>query len=137
MEEGDVKTFGTLARSLVDEAATFLLCLGQSVGHTVGNGESHMLNAAAATVVGDEFGDSAVVGSAFEQFDFGLTNLEECGFHLLVGNFLDGKTFKAENLLVERDRSPMLWNGNADVFDMGNFHNCVFIGFRVKNSIFV
>ena len=54
MEEGDVETFGTLAGSFVDEGATLFRYFSESVGNTVLDSESDVLDAATATVLLDE-----------------------------------------------------------------------------------
>ena len=51
MKERDVKPFGALAGSLVDELAPLFFGLGKRVGHSVLYCESHMLDAAAAAEV--------------------------------------------------------------------------------------
>ena len=58
--EGYVETLGSLAGRLVDQAAAFLLDFSQGVGHSVGHGESYVLDASATAVVGDELGYGAV-----------------------------------------------------------------------------
>jgi hypothetical protein len=82
-----------------------------------------MLNAAAAAVLLDELADGAFGSCALQKLDFGLAYLKKSGLHFLVGNFFDGKTFKAENVLVERDSLFQRGNGDTDVFDMGDVHN--------------
>ncbi len=112
VEEGDVEPFGALAGGLVDQAAAFFLSLGESVGHAVLDREGDMLDASAAAVVGDEFRDGAFGSGAFEQLDFCLSDFEEGGLYFLVSYFFDGKTFKAENVLVEGD--SLLQGGDCD-----------------------
>ena len=123
MNESYVEAFGALAGSLVDETAAFALEFAQGVGNTVFHCEGYMLDAAAAAVVGDELGDGAVFGGAFQKLNLGLTDLEERGAYFLVGYFFDGEALEAEHVLVEGDCLVERRNGNADVFDMGNFHN--------------
>ena len=118
VQESDVEAFGALAGSLVDEAAALGLDFGEGVGHAVLDGESDVLDAAAAAVVGDELGDRAVLAGAFEELDFGLAYLEEGGAHFLVSHFFDGEAFEAEHVFVERNGLVEAGNGDADVFDM-------------------
>jgi hypothetical protein len=122
VEECDVEAFGTLAGSLVDKAAAFFLSFGKSVGYTVLHSECYVLDAAATAVVGDELGYCTVVACAFKKLDFGLSYFEEGCTHFLVGNFLNGKAFKAKNVLVERYSFVQAGNGYAHVFDVRNVH---------------
>lgn len=125
VEEGDVEALGALAGSLVDEAAALFFQFAQGVGHAVGDVQGHVLNAAAAAVVGNELADGAVVRRALEQLDFGLADAEKCGAHLLVGNFFDCEALDAQHVLVERNGFVERGHGDADVFDMADFHNSV------------
>lgn len=125
VEEGNVEAFGALAGSLVYEAAAFFFKFAQGVGHAVGDVQGHVLNAAATAVVGNELADGAVVRRALEQLDFGLADAEKCGAHLLVGNFFDSEALDAQHVLVERNGFVERGHGDADVFDMADFHNSV------------
>ena len=122
MEEGDVEAFGTFARGFVDYAATFFLNLFEGVGHTAFNGESNVLDSAAATVFLDEFGNGALRSCSLEKLDLRRADLKECCADFLIFNFFDGEAFETENVFVERDGLVKAGHGNADVFDVGNFH---------------
>ena len=127
VKESDVETFGAAAGSLVDEAAAFAFDLGESVSDAVGDAESHVLDATATAIVGDELGDSAVLGGTLEELNLGLTYLEESSLNFLVSDFFDSCTLETENVLVERDSLFERGHGDADVFDMGDFHSKKFI----------
>ena len=71
-------------------------------------------------------------GGAFEQFDFGLTHFEESGAHFLVCYFFNSETFQTKHFFVEGDCFVEAGHGDADVFNMGNFHNCLFIRLLVN-----
>ncbi len=122
VEEGDVEPFGALPGGLVDEAATFLLSFSQGVGYSILDGESDVLDSTASAVVGDELGDGALRGGTLEELDFSLSDLEKGGLYFLVFNFFDGKTLKAENVLVEGDCFLQGGDSNADVFNMADIH---------------
>lgn len=123
VKECDVETFGALAGCFVDEAAAFFFGFGESVGHAVLHGECDVLYAAAAAVVGDEFGDGTVVGGAFEELDFGLAYFKEGGAYFLVGHFFNGEAFETEDVFVERDCLVERGDGYADMFDVRNVHD--------------
>lgn len=95
MEESDVEAFGTFAGSLVDESATLGFNFVESVLHAIGDGECHVLDAAAAAVVLDEFRDGAFGSGAFEELELGLAYFEEGGADFLVGYFFDSEAFEA------------------------------------------
>ncbi len=56
------------------------------------------------------------------ELDFSLSDLEKGGLYFLVFNFFDGKTLKAENVLVEGDCFLQGGDSNADVFNMADIH---------------
>jgi hypothetical protein len=123
MQESDVEALGTLAGMSVDNAATLLLYLVQSVLHAIFNGKCNVLDATTATVLLDELGDSALGGSSLQKLNLGLTYLEKGGPYLLVSNFFNSKALEAQHVLVE-------WNGflergdsDSHVFDVRNVHN--------------
>ena len=60
--------------------------------------------------------------STLEELDFGLAYLKESGLYFLVGNFFNGKTFKAEDVLVERNSLFQGRHGYAYVFNMADIH---------------
>ena len=63
----------------------------QGVGHSVGHGESYVLDASATAVVGDELGYGAVFGRGFEKLDLGLSDAEEGCAHFLIGHLFDSE----------------------------------------------
>ena len=134
MEEGDVEAFGTFARGFVDYAATFFLNLFEGVGNTAFNGEGNVLDSAAATVFLDEFCNGALRSSSLEKLDLCRAYLKECCADFLIFNFFDGEAFETENVFVERDGLVKAGHGNADVFDVGNFH--FVYRFLVKTVVF-
>ena len=73
MQEGNVQPLSTLARMCVNNAATLLLYLVQCVLHAVLYGKCDVLDASTATVLLDEFGDSAVGAGSLEKLNLGLT----------------------------------------------------------------
>lgn len=82
-------------------------------------------------------------GGGFEKLDFGLAYLKEGCAHFLVGNLLDGKAFKAKNVLVEGDSLVKGGDSYTHMFDMRNVHNginlveCLFTLFsRLPERIF-
>ena len=85
MQEGDVETFGALARRLVDQLHAVAFELGQISLQTI-DGEREVLDAFAFLL--DELADRAFRIGRFEQFDLRLANLEEGGTNLLLLDFL-------------------------------------------------
>ena len=81
MKESYVEALGTLAWSLVDELAAFLLNFGKSVGYAVLDGKCDVLDAAEAAVVGDKLADRALGSCALKKLDLCLTDAEECCTH--------------------------------------------------------
>ena len=63
----------------------------------------------------------------FKQLDFGLSYLEECCAHFLVGYFFDGKTLKAKDVFVEGDSLVQRGNGYAYMFNVGDVHFVVYM----------
>lgn len=124
VEEGNVETFGALAGSLVDNAAAFAFELAQGVGDSVGDVERDVLDASAAAVAGNKLGYGAVFRGAFQELELGLPQAEECGAHLLVSYFFNGEALYAKHVFIEGDCLVERGNGDADVFNMGDFHNC-------------
>ena len=84
MQECDVEAFRTMAGSLVDEHNAFLFGIFE-LGRQVFHGKGHVLDALAFLL--DEFADRAVRSGGFQQFDLGLTYLEESGADFLFGYF--------------------------------------------------
>ena len=123
MQEGYVESFGTAAGRLVDKAATLLSHLIERILHAIGDSESHVLNATAAAIVSDKLGDCAILGGALEQLNLGLADAEECCAHLLVSYLFDSEAFQSEHVLVEGDSFVEAGHGDADVFDVRNFHD--------------
>ena len=74
----------------------------------------------------DKLGNGALVRGRFEEFDFGITHLEEGGFYFLVGYFFYGVAFQSQYVLIVRERVGDAFYGNAQMFDMRKFH-------RLKN----
>lgn len=91
VKEGDVESFGTTAGSLVDEFYSLFGHFVESVGNTVGHSEGYVVDTFAAFL--DKLGNGALVRGRFEEFDFGITYLEEGGFYFLVGYFFYGVAF--------------------------------------------
>ena len=118
MEERDVEAFSAAAGSLVDNAATFFLNFSEGVSYAVLDGESDVLDAATTAVLFDKFGDCAVFGSAFEELNLCLTDLEEGGANFLVSYFFDGEAFETEHVFIERDCLFERRYGDADVLNV-------------------
>ena len=66
MQEGDIQALSTLAGMSVNDAATLLLYLVQCVLHAILYCKCDVLDAAAATVLLDELGDSALGGGSLK-----------------------------------------------------------------------
>ena len=67
VNESDVQALSAFAGSFVNHAATFFLNLVERIGHTVFHGKGNVLNAAAAAVLLNEFGDCAIGTCGFEK----------------------------------------------------------------------
>lgn len=132
VEERDIQAFSTLAGSLVDELATLFRSLGQGIGHSVGHGESDMLDAAAATVLFDKLADCALGGGTFEKLDLGLAYLKKGGAHFLVGNFFDCEALETEYIFIERNSLFQIRHCDTYVFNVRNIHNNV-----IMSSLFM
>ncbi len=132
VEECDLQAVGAGARSLVDCADTLLLTFGQSVGHSVFYSESEVVHTSLAAVFLDELGDCRVRGSGFGQLDFSVAELEESSSHLLVGHYLLLVALEAQNVFIILDSLFKIWHGDADVFDVGDFHKNVSFKFKVR-----
>ena len=50
VKEGYVQVLSTLARGFVNQADTFLVALGQGIGHTIFNTECHMMDTTTSLV---------------------------------------------------------------------------------------
>ncbi len=118
MQESYLQAVGAFARSLVDQAYSLLLALFQSVGHTVLNGECHMVHAAASSVFLNELGDCAVGARGFQELDLRVAGLEEGGGYLLVlYNFLF-VAFQTQNFFIVLDSLCQIGHCYTDVFNV-------------------
>ena len=84
MEESDLQAVGAFAGSFVDSADSLLLTLCESFGYAALYCECHMVHAALAAVLLDEFGDGAVGAGGFEELDLCVAYLEEGGCIITV-----------------------------------------------------
>ena len=126
MQEGDVQALSALAGLCVNNAATLLLYLVQCILNAILNCKCNVLDAATATVLLDELGDSALGSGCFEKLNLGLAHLEESGRYLLVSNFFNGKALESQHVLVERNGLLKRGNSDSHVFDVRNVHNFLF-----------
>ena len=124
MEECDVETFSALARSLVDSADTLFLCFSEALCNACCS-KCDVVDAFASLL--DEAGDCAFRAGRFEEFEFGLSDLEESGLYLLVSDFFDCIALEAENVLIVRNGFVKRLDGDSEVFDVSEFHNRFFI----------
>ena len=63
MEESDIKSFRTFARSFVDKADFFAFCFCKCISYTVLYGECHVMNARAFVL--NKFGDGTFGAGGF------------------------------------------------------------------------
>ena len=69
------------------------------------------------------FFDRAVRSGGFQQFDLGLTYLEESGADFLFGYLFDGVALQPQGFFVKLDGLLEVAHCDTDVFDMIYFHD--------------
>ena len=62
--------------------------------------------------------DGSVRRSAFQQFELGLSDFEECGLYFLVGNLFDRVAFEAQHVLIVGNSLVQRLHGDSEMFDM-------------------
>ncbi len=60
--------------------------------------------------------------SSLKIYKNSLSDLEESGLHLLIGDFFDVVALESQNIFPERDRLFQTFDGDSEMFDMRNFH---------------
>ena len=100
MEEGDEFVSGTREGHLMDEPGTLLLGVRELTGDVVG-GKRDVVNARA--VFFEEFGDWALVGGGFEQFDVDVSGGKKRGPDLLGFHFFPSFAGQAKHIFVVGD----------------------------------
>jgi len=70
----------------------------------------------------DELGDGALGAGGLQELDLGLSELEEGGLDLLVFYNFDVVALRAQYLLVVGELFFDALHGDAEMFDVGNFH---------------
>ena len=128
VKERNVQTLGAFAGSLVDEAYLFLLGLGECLSYIL-HGVGDVVDTLATFL--DEACNGALGAGGLEELDFGLTHLEESGFHLLVGHLLDVVTLQAKYLLVVGNSLLKAFDCDTEMLDVRNSHS--FISFKRLN----
>lgn len=119
MQEGDVEAFSAWARLLVDQLHTFR-CGFVKGGLYIGRSKGDVMDAFAALL--DELGDGALRAGRLQKLDLRLAKLEEGGLNLLVFHNLDVVTLSAQYFFVVRQLFLDALHGDAEMFDVGNFH---------------
>ena len=119
MQEGDVESFGTLARRFVDQLHPLARHFIQTGLQTI---DSKCQVVDAFAFLFDELADRAFRIGRFEQFDLRLTDLEEGGTNLLFLDFLDGVALQTKLFFPEGNGLVQAFDGNAEVFDMRDVH---------------
>ena len=115
MQEGNVQTIGTLARSLVNEAYALLVTHGKSFAHTILHLECYMMNATSAVV--QELLYGALGACGLQQFQFNLANLQEGSLYLLVFHHFGLVDIKSQYIAEIGQHGINALHGNAQVFN--------------------
>jgi hypothetical protein len=90
VEKGDEFVSRALERDFVDEPGALVLGVAELAGDVV-RGEREVVDAGAVFL--EEFGDRAVVGRGFEEFQMDFADSEEGGFDLLGFDFFAAFAF--------------------------------------------
>ena len=121
MQKGDPLPSRTILGGFVDESAAGCAGLGK-VPFKVVASIGDVMDAASPVV--EVFPHGAFRCRGFQQFDTNLADAEESDFDLLGGNLFDSLAFQTQRFLVEGDRLPQGFYGDADMVDL------IYHGFR-------
>jgi hypothetical protein len=120
MQEGDVEAFSSGARLLVDQLHAFRGGFVKSNLY-IGRSKSDVVNAFAALL--DKLGDGAIGARRLQKLNLSLTELEEGGLDLLIFHDLNVVALSAQYFFVVGQLFLDALHGDAEMFDVGNFHS--------------